>query len=152
MKTKNLKFVVSGESLQTDPKESINGVKSPTRNMRPKHLNASYTFDNFIEGPNNQFAKAAAQKVSSSLGNQSFNPLVVYGGVGLGKTHLLHAIGNEIVATQPRTKIVIASSEKFTLDFVNSLRKNRTIEFAQKYRNSDAVSYTHLTLPTTPYV
>ena len=91
--------------------------------MRPKHLNASYTFDNFIEGPNNQFAKAAAQKVSSSLGNQSFNPLVVYGGVGLGKTHLLHAIGNEIATTQPRTNTVIASSEKFTLDFYNLYSK-----------------------------
>ena len=139
MKTKNLKFVVSGESLQTDPKESVNGVKAPTRNMRPKHLNASYTFDNFIEGPNNQFAKAAAQKVSSSLGNQSFNPLVVYGGVGLGKTHLLHAIGNEIVATQPRTKIVIASSEKFTLDFITSIQKNNTSDFSKFYRVADVL-------------
>ena len=139
MKTKNLKFVVSGESLQADPKESVNGVKAPTRNMRPKHLNASYTFDNFIEGPNNQFAKAAAQKVSSSLGNQSFNPLVVYGGVGLGKTHLLHAIGNEIVATQPRTKIVIASSEKFTLDFITSIQKNNTSDFSKSYRVADVL-------------
>ena len=139
MKTKNLKFVVPGESLQTHPKESVNGVKAPTRNMRPKHLNASYTFDNFIEGPNNQFAKAAAQKVSSSLGNQSFNPLVVYGGVGLGKTHLLHAIGNEIVATQPRTKIVIASSEKFTLDFITSIQKNNTSDFSKSYRVADVL-------------
>ena len=75
--------------------------------------------------------------MAENPGKQSFNPLIVYGGTGLGKTHLLHAIGNRVLETQPETRIVIATSEKFTLDFVNGLRKNRTVEFAKQYRNAD---------------
>ena len=63
--------------------------------------------------------------------------MIIYGGTGLGKTHLLHAIGNRVLETQPDKRIIIATSEKFTLDFVNGLRKNRTIEFAQQYRKAD---------------
>ncbi|MDC0630968.1 chromosomal replication initiator protein DnaA, partial [Candidatus Marinimicrobia bacterium] len=88
---------------------------------------------------NNEFAKSAAQSVSESPGKNSFNPLIIYGGVGLGKTHLIHSIGNKIHEKNPRSKVVIVTSEKFTLDFVNSLRKNRTIEFAQQYRNADVL-------------
>ena len=77
--------------------------------------------------------------MAGSPGKQSFNPLVVYGGVGLGKTHLLHAIGNEIIATAPKLKVVVASSEKFTLDFISSIQKNRTAEFSRSYRNADVL-------------
>ena len=124
VKTNNLKFVVSGEALhlETDQKTS-NGIVATKQAKRPRHLNAAYVFEGFIEGPNNQFAKAAAQKVAKTPGSQSFNPLVIYGGVGLGKTHLLHAIGNEIIENSPNIKIVIASSEKFTLDFISSIQK-----------------------------
>ena len=96
-----------------------------------------YTFDNFIVGNNNEFAKTASESVSKNPGQQNFNPLIIYGGVGLGKTHLMHAIGNNALKNNPNLNIVNITSEKFTLDFVNSLRKNKTIEFAQNYRSSD---------------
>ncbi len=104
---------------------------------KPSPVNKGYVFDCFIEGANNQFAKTASQAVASEPGKQSFNPLIIYGGVGLGKTHLIHAIGNEALKTDPSLNVVLATSEKFTLDFVNSLRKNKTIEFAKLYRKAD---------------
>ena len=139
VKTKSLKFVVSGEKFKAENTENNNGAVVTKNQNRPRHLNSSYSFERFIEGPNNQFAKAAAQKVSNTPGSQAFNPLVVYGGVGLGKTHLLHAIGNEIIETSPKTKIVIASSEKFTLDFISSIQKNNTAEFSKSYRIADVL-------------
>lgn len=104
---------------------------------KPPPTNKGYVFDSFIEGANNQFAKTASQAVASEPGKQSFNPLIIYGGVGLGKTHLIHAIGNEALKNNPELNVVIATSEKFTLDFVNSLRKNKTVEFAKRYRKAD---------------
>tara|TARA_B100001146_G_scaffold49002_1_gene42474 strand:+ start:1116 stop:2510 length:1395 start_codon:yes stop_codon:yes gene_type:complete len=139
VKTKSLKFVVSGEKFKAEDTEINNGTIVTKSQNRPRHLNNAYSFERFIEGPNNQFAKAAAQKVSNTPGSQAFNPLVIYGGVGLGKTHLLHAIGNEIIETSPKTKIVIASSEKFTLDFISSIQKNNTAEFSKSYRIADVL-------------
>ena len=137
---REIKYVISteGNNLPEKPADKI-AVKSTPKKILPPHLSAGYTFSTFIEGPNNQFAKAAAQTVAGSPGKQSFNPLVVYGGVGLGKTHLLHAIGNEIITTTPKLKVVIASSEKFTLDFISSIQKNRTAEFSRSYRNADVL-------------
>jgi chromosomal replication initiator protein len=139
VKTKNLKLVVSGEAFKAEETENNNSAIVAKNQNRPRHLSSSYSFERFIEGPNNQFAKAAAQKVSDSPGSQAFNPLVIYGGVGLGKTHLLHAIGNEIIETSPKTKVVIASSEKFTLDFISSIQKNNTAEFSKSYRKADVL-------------
>ena len=130
------KFIISAETqeIKTDEKQNLTPVKkSPLIPV----LNKEHSFESFIEGSNNQFAKTAAEAVAENPGKQSFNPLIIYGGTGLGKTHLLHAIGNRILETQPDRRIVIATSEKFTLDFVNGLRKNRTIEFAQQYRRAD---------------
>ena len=107
--------------------------------VHQNNLNRQYTFENFIEGSNNEFAKNAAQSVSQAPGENNFNPLIIYGGVGLGKTHLMHAIGNSAVKTNSGLNIVVVTSEKFTLDFVNSLRKNKTIEFAQQYRSADVL-------------
>jgi chromosomal replication initiator protein len=73
------------------------------------------------------------------LAKRSFNPLIIYGGVGLGKTHLIHAIGNRVFSENPTANVVLATSEKFTLDFVNSLRKNKTVEFAKQYRKADVL-------------
>ena len=73
------------------------------------------------------------------MAKQSFNPLIIYGGVGLGKTHLIHAIGNRVFSENPTANVVLATSEKFTLDFVNSLRKNKTVEFAKQYRKADVL-------------
>ncbi len=101
------------------------------------NVNRQYRFDNFIEGSNNEFAKNAASAVAENPGANSFNPLIIYGGVGLGKTHLMHAIANGAIEKNPNINAVVVTSEKFTLDFVNSLRKNKTIEFAQQYRSAD---------------
>ena len=132
------KFIISAETqeIKANEKPDLTPIKkSPLIPI----LNKEHSFEAFIEGSNNQFAKTAAEAVAENPGKQSFNPLIVYGGTGLGKTHLLHAIGNRVLETQPETRIVIATSEKFTLDFVNGLRKNRTIEFAKQYRNADVL-------------
>ena len=137
---REIKYVISTEGNNPSEKLADNiAIKSTPKKILPPHLSAGYTFSTFIEGPNNQFAKAAAQTVAVSPGKQSFNPLVIYGGVGLGKTHLLHAIGNEIITTAPKLRVVIASSEKFTLDFISSIQKNRTAEFSRSYRNADVL-------------
>ena len=134
------RFIVSakGQKKQKEESESYKKVEKVVE-PAPNNLNKTYTFKSFIKGANNEFAKSAAQSVSESPGKNSFNPLIIYGGVGLGKTHLIHSIGNKIHEKNPRSKVVIVTSEKFTLDFVNSLRKNRTIEFAQQYRNADVL-------------
>ena len=129
-------------SIGTKPskeyEESALVQQEPKR--RPTHqnnLNSQYTFKNFIEGSNNEFAKNAGFSVAENPGESNFNPLTIYGGVGLGKTHLMHAIGNQAVLKNPNLNVVVVTSERFTLDFVNSLRKNKTIEFAQQYRSAD---------------
>jgi chromosomal replication initiator protein len=101
------------------------------------HLNSRYTFENFVEGKGNQFAKAATLAVSEKPGKTSFNPLVLYSGVGLGKTHLLQAIGNFAKEKGTAKRIRYVSSEKFTIDFINSIQNNRTSEFSQIYRTVD---------------
>jgi len=133
------KFIVSAkktdlpENIDPQPKQKKqNGFLKPL-------LNNNYSFEKFIEGSNNQFAKNAAISVASDPGNSSFNPLIVYGGVGLGKTHLIHSIGNAILKQSPQANVVLVTSEKFTLDFVNSLRKNKTVEFAKQYRSADVL-------------
>ncbi|MBN4080729.1 chromosomal replication initiator protein DnaA [Caldithrix abyssi] len=118
------------DNIQTFP-------KTYQQTSRKNNLNEKYTFASFIEGAHNQFAKAAALSVSETPGQQSFNPLVIYGGVGMGKTHLLHAIGNKVFQEKQNKKVVCASSEKFTLDFISSIQKNRTAEFSKSYRNAD---------------
>mgnify|MGYP001158141891 FL=1 len=135
-----IKYTVAPQNPLIEHVEPDNIIDSynATTPPRPKtSLNEGYTFTSFIGGSHNQFAKAAAVNVSEDPGQQSFNPLVIYGGVGMGKTHLLHAIGNGILNTDPRKKIVCASSEKFTLDFISSIQKNKTVEFSKMYRNAD---------------
>ena len=118
--------------------ENIDSEKTQQkRRFNPPVLNEHYTFSTYIEGANNQFAKAAAMSVAESPGLKAFNPLVVYGGVGLGKTHLLHAIGNHLIAKNKRFNIICASSEKFTLDFISGIQKSKTIEFSRFYRQAD---------------
>jgi len=130
------KFIISAENHEVEANNNRDPVPTKKSPLIPV-LNNEHNFESFIEGSNNQFAKTAAEAVAENPGKQSFNPLIIYGGTGLGKTHLLHAIGNRILETQPETRIVIATSEKFTLDFVNGLRKSRTVEFAKQYRNAD---------------
>ena len=135
----SFKFIVSAK--KTDLSENIapQPIQKKQNSFLAPLLNNNYSFEKFIEGPNNQFAKNAAISVASDPGNSSFNPLIVYGGVGLGKTHLIHSIGNAVLKKTPLANVVLATSEKFTLDFVNSLRKNKTVEFAKKYRSADVL-------------
>ncbi len=100
-------------------------------------LNPRYTFENYIKGENNQFARAAALAVANSPGGTSFNPLVIYGGVGLGKTHLVHAVGNHVIQSGKSKKILYVSSEKFTVDFVESIQKDSVSDFSNHYRSLD---------------
>lgn len=101
------------------------------------NLSPHYTFDNFVEGSSNQFAKAAALAVGEAPGKTSFNPLVIYGGVGLGKTHLIQAIGNFSFSQSLMRRVLYVSSEKFTIEFINSIQNNRSTEFSANYRNVD---------------
>ena len=138
----NIKYTVSPEGEGKEPKSSNEpNWQTKPQGYRPKNkqINDKYTFASFIQGGHNQFAKAAALNVSETPGQQSFNPLVIYGGVGMEKTHLLHAIGNKITEESLEKKVVCASSEKFTLDFISSIQKNRTVEFSKSYRIADVL-------------
>lgn len=126
----------NSSSLENEP--VISTKKSPGVYMGDEtHLHSKYNFDNFVEGRSNQFAKAAALAVSEAPGKTSFNPLVFYSGVGLGKTHLIQAIGNFALAKGSARRIRYVSSEKFTIEFINSIQNNKTTEFSQIYRNVD---------------
>ncbi len=103
------------------------------------HLNPRYTFDNFIKGEGNQLARAAAGAISENPGGTSFNPLFVYGGVGLGKTHLVQAIGNKILALFPGKKVIYLSSDIFTVEFVESIQSNKVNDFSNFYRSMDVL-------------
>ena len=106
--------------------------------LREDGLNPSYTFDAFVVGSCNQFAHAAALAVAN-LPAKNYNPLLVYGGVGLGKTHLLNAIGNHIVQKDASLKVCYLSSEKFTNELINCLRYEKMTDFRNKYRNKDVL-------------
>jgi chromosomal replication initiator protein len=100
------------------------------------NLNSRYTFSNFIVGSANRLAHAAALSVAERPGH-AYNPLFLYGGVGLGKTHLMHAIGNSVAIKFPRKRILYATSEKFTNDFINSIREQKMEDFRNRYRRID---------------
>ncbi len=101
-------------------------------------LNSKYTFDSFVIGNSNRFAHAASVAVAESPAN-AYNPLFLYGGVGLGKTHLMHAIGHHIQGNNPNAKVVYVSSEKFTNELINSIRYDKNLDFRNKYRNVDVL-------------
>lgn len=114
-------------------------IKSAAPAITPPNyaLNGKYRFDNFVVGSSNQFAHAAAVAVSEAPGKTNYNPLFIYGGTGLGKTHLLEAIGNAVKEKFPGKRIIYASSEKFTSDFINSLSNGTTLKFTSLYRTAD---------------
>jgi len=103
------------------------------------NLNPRYTFDNFIKGDSNQLACAAASAVANNPGGTSFNPLVIYGGTGLGKTHLIQAIGNGVLAHGKAKRVSYVSSEKFTVDFVDAIQHARVEAFTSFYRSMDVL-------------
>ena len=101
-------------------------------------LNTAFTFENFVEGKSNQLARAAAMQVGANPG-LAYNPLFIYGGVGLGKTHLMHAVGNEILARDPTMRVAYIHSERFVGDMVRGLQHNTIAEFKRSYRTLDAL-------------
>ncbi len=101
-------------------------------------LNPSFTFESFVEGKSNQLGRAAATQVGQNPGT-SYNPLFIYGGVGLGKTHLMHAVGNAILAAKPGARVAYVHSERFVGDMVKGLQHNRISEFKRAYRSLDAL-------------
>jgi len=102
------------------------------------NLNPTFTFENFVEGKSNQLARAASQQVAENPAI-AYNPLFLYGGVGLGKTHLLHAIGNQIIRNNPKAKVLYLHSERFVADMVKALQTNAMNEFKRFYRTVDAL-------------
>ncbi|MEA2599713.1 MAG: chromosomal replication initiator protein [Acidobacteriota bacterium] len=104
----------------------------------PSHFNPKYLFAYFVEGKSNEFALAAARRVAENP-SLSYNPLFVYGGVGLGKTHLLHAIGHEIQRSRPQLRVLYLSAEQFTNELINSIRFDRMPAFRERYRTIDVL-------------
>ena len=121
-------------------KREIAGPEIEARTGSPlgSRLNAAFTFDSFVEGKSNQLARAAAMQVAENPGS-AYNPLFIYGGVGLGKTHLMHAIGNLIVSRVGSAKVAYVHSERFVGDMVRGLQHNTIAEFKRSYRSLDAL-------------
>jgi len=120
--------------------EKIQAVSSTSAKLQNfnHNLNPNFTFDTFVEGKSNQLPKAAALQVAGHPGT-AYNPLLIYGGVGLGKTHLLHAIGNQMLIQNPSAKILYLHSERFVSDMVKALQHNAISEFKRFYRTVDAL-------------
>lgn len=120
------------------PKRSLGSAVESQKKRTPNFINTAFTFDNFVEGKSNQLAKAASLQVSENIG-KAYNPLLIYGASGLGKTHLMHAIGNAILARNPNANIVYLHSEKFVQDMVKAFQQNSIDAFKEYYRNVDAL-------------
>ena len=125
----------------TKKQSAVGFSEEKSTNKTPYHsnLNTKLVFENFVEGKSNQLARAVAQKVADNPGEQTANPLFLYGGTGLGKTHLLHAIGNGIIANNPEARVVYIHSERFVQQVVAYIRDNKMEEFKKFYRSLDAL-------------
>ena len=125
----------NNNSNRPDFNSSAAKPDSPKRNSA---LNPNFTFENFVQGNSNQLARAASMQVAINPGD-SYNPMLIYGGVGLGKTHLMHAIGNDLLKRNPDANVVYLHSERFVQDMVKALQHNRINEFKAYYRTVDAL-------------
>ncbi|MCX8048235.1 MAG: chromosomal replication initiator protein DnaA [Methylohalobius sp.] len=126
------------EEISTAPDFGAKDKRPRKKKPGANYLNPAFTFATFVEGKSNQFAKAAAMQVAENVG-QAYNPLFIYGGVGLGKTHLMHAIGNLIVERDPSAAVVYLHSERFVSDMVTALQHNAINAFKEYYRSVDAL-------------
>src|SRR5579875_2787817 len=136
----SLHFTVS-EGSDTSSRSAVSPPLNSTvahEDARTASLNPRYTFEEFVVGNSNRFAHAAAQAVAEAPA-RAYNPLFLYGGVGLGKTHLMHAIGHRVLAENPRANVVYVSSETFTNEFIIAIKNNQTVEFRNKYRHVDVL-------------
>jgi chromosomal replication initiator protein len=148
-RTVDVRFVTSpaGPPRPAGPRPGIPALGAPSPAVAPLErreasatavLNPRYAFSTFVVGSNNRLAHAAALSVAERPGH-SYNPLFIYGGSGLGKTHLMHAIGNAVMARHPRKRVAYATSEKFTNEFINSIRGQKQEEFRDRYRRIDVL-------------
>lgn len=132
-----IKFVLPNEQTKLDQNnKKTEQVQDPLNN--PSNLNPRYVFDSFVVGNSNRMAHAAALAVAEAPA-RAYNPLFLYGGVGLGKTHLMHSIAHFILDQNPNAKVIYASSEKFTNELINSIRDDKNESFRNKYRNIDVL-------------
>ncbi len=146
-----LKYVILEENEQDHSKytetisvQTTNSSQAGNQNKVAQRdfetcLITKYTFDNFIKGEGNQLARAAAYAVGDSPGLTSFNPLFIYGGVGLGKTHLIHAIGNKVLERSPEKNVIYLSSDAFTVEFVEAIQSNTVNDFSNFYKSMDVL-------------
>ena len=132
----SVNFIVDERLSGRVTKKSEDATSSILKLSSP--LDPRYTFDKFVIGPSNNFVAAAAQRIAESE-DIAFNPVVIYGGVGLGKTHLMHAIAWKIRETNPNRKVVYLSAEKFMYQFVRALRQQETMVFKEQFRSADVL-------------
>src|SRR5690625_4643140 len=132
----NVKFEIDDGDVLEEIEETINTTQAKNANDMKNMLNPKYTFDTFVVGATNRFAHAAALAVAEAPA-KSYNPLFIYGGVGLGKTHLMHAIAHFVQQYHPEKNVIYLSSEKFTNEFINAIMENKAETFRNKYRNVD---------------
>lgn len=138
-KSYDVKFITDADIDALDHAQSKNAVKVPTiKKQLNTNLNVKYTFDTFVVGNNNRLAHAASLAVSDNPA-EVYNPLFIYGGVGLGKTHLMHSIAHYILGDSPKSKVLYVSSEQFTNDLINSIKAGNNEEFRKKYRHIDVL-------------
>ncbi|HLT55928.1 MAG TPA: chromosomal replication initiator protein DnaA [Bacillota bacterium] len=136
--TLNIKFIIPDNMPEIIEEKPVPKPTSSTSHDTKTMLNPKYTFDTFVIGAGNRFAHAASLAVAEAPA-QAYNPLFIYGGVGLGKTHLMHAIGHYVLEHNPNAKVVYMTSEKFTNEFINAIMDNKTTAFRNKYRNVDVL-------------
>ncbi len=145
--TNSAPTITLGIGTQSEPKhENPRAQDNIQHRAKPRfggdnarhNINPQFTFDNFVEGISNRLARAASSQVAENPG-KSYNPLFLYGGVGLGKTHLMHAIGNHILAHKPNAKILYLHSERFVADMIKALQRNAMNDFKRHYRTVDAL-------------
>ena len=135
----NFNIAIGGISKEIKEDRAIIEEDKHTSFDSDRRFLVDFTFDNFVTGKSNELARAAALQVSSNPGTTQYNPFFIYGGVGLGKTHLMNAIGNNILRQNPKAKILYLHSEKFVADMVRALQHNKIDSFKKFYRSADAL-------------
>jgi len=135
-----VEFVVGPRDLFSTPLLETTSFRVEEKPISPaiRYLNPRYTFDNFVVGHGNRFAHAASLAVAEAPA-KAYNPLFLYGGVGLGKTHLMQAIGHHVASNNPRSNILYITSEVFTNDLIDSIKNDKVVQFRNKYRNIDVL-------------
>ena len=138
----NIRFMIDPDAPVGEARPGLQdrnaSTFAPVDDFRQTGLNGRYTVEQFVVGATNRFAHAAAQAVADAPA-RAYNPLFIYGAVGLGKTHLMHAIGHRVLKFDPRARVVYVSSETFTNEFITAIKNNQTVEFRNRYRTVDVL-------------